>query len=116
MGSSSITRTVVPVVWTPDLSPIPSAPAGIAPTDFSAFLTPKNETNGWLWGVGPVAQIPTITSADLGSNLWGGGPAGRLDFLDPRLFWVGTPRIGGWKSLDFLGFSRPNCDLSTGYA
>ena len=69
-----ITRTVVPIVWTPDLSPIPSVPAGMAPTDFSAFLTPKNETNGWLWGVGPVVQIPTITSADLGSNVWGGGP------------------------------------------
>lgn len=69
-----ITRTVLPVVWTPDLSPIPSAPVGLAPTDFSAFLTPKNETNGWLWGVGPVVQIPTITSADLGSNVWGGGP------------------------------------------
>jgi hypothetical protein len=69
-----ITRTVVPVVWTPDLSPVPTVPAGIAPTDFSAFLTPKNETNGWLWGVGPVVQIPTITSADLGSNVWGGGP------------------------------------------
>jgi hypothetical protein len=69
-----ITRTVVPVVWTPDLSPIPTVSVGIAPTDLSAFLTPKNETNGWLWGVGPVVQIPTITSADLGSNVWGGGP------------------------------------------
>jgi hypothetical protein len=27
-----------------------------------------------LWGVGPVVQIPTISSADLGSNVWGGGP------------------------------------------
>jgi hypothetical protein len=43
-----ITRTVLPIVWTPDLSPVPSVPVGIAPTDFSAFLTPKNETNGWL--------------------------------------------------------------------
>ena len=69
-----ITRTVVPVVWTPDLSPVPSEPVGMAPTDFSAFLTPKNETNGWLWGVGPIVQIPTISSADLGSSVWGGGP------------------------------------------
>src|SRR5262249_25405454 len=43
-----ITRTVLPVVWTPDLSPVPTVPVGTAPTDFSAFLTPKNETNGWL--------------------------------------------------------------------
>jgi hypothetical protein len=69
-----ITRTVLPVVWTPDLSPVPSVPIGTAPTDFSAFLTPKNETNGWLWGVGSIVQIPTISSADLGSSVWGGGP------------------------------------------
>jgi hypothetical protein len=69
-----ITRTVVPVVWTPDLSPLPSVPAGIGPTDFSAFLTPKNEINGWLFGGGPIVQIPTITSSNLGSNVWGGGP------------------------------------------
>lgn len=69
-----ITRTVIPVVWTPDLSPIPTVPVGIAPTDFSAFLTPKNDINGWLWGAGPIVQIPTITSADLGSSVWGGGP------------------------------------------
>jgi hypothetical protein len=54
-----ITRTILPVVWTPDLSPVPAVPVGVAPTDFSAFLPPKNETNGWLWGVGPVVQIPT---------------------------------------------------------
>ncbi len=49
-------------------------PAGTGPTDISAFLTPAKETNGWLWGVGPIMQIPTISSADLGSNVWGGGP------------------------------------------
>ncbi len=69
-----ITRTVLPVAWTPDLSPLPSVPVGTGPTDFSAFLTPAKETNGWLWGVGPIIQIPTISSRDLGSNVWGGGP------------------------------------------
>ena len=70
-----ITRTVIPVVWTPDLSPLPSVPVGIAPTETSAFLSPKNPTNGFLWGVGPIVQIPTISSADLGSSVWGGGPS-----------------------------------------
>jgi len=69
-----ITRTVLPVVWTPDLSPVPTVPVGVAPTDFSAFLTPSKETNGILWGGGPIVQIPTISSADLGSSVWGGGP------------------------------------------
>ncbi len=30
-----------------------------------------------------------------------------LGFLDPALFRFGTRRFRGWKSLDFLGFSRP---------
>ena len=65
-----ITRTVANVVRTP----VPTGMTGLAPSDFSAFLTPTKETNGWLWGVGPIVQIPTITSANLGSSVWGGGP------------------------------------------
>ena len=83
-----ITRTVLPVVWTPDLSPVRTVPVGIAPADFSAFLTPKNETNGWLWGVGPVVQIPTISNADLGSSVWGGGPTAVV-------VWTGDKIVAG---------------------
>ena len=57
-----ITRTILPLVWNPDMSPLPSTAFGTAPTTFSAFLSPRNPTNGWLWGVGPVVQIPTATS------------------------------------------------------
>lgn len=46
-----------------------------APTTFSAFLSPKNPTNGWLWGAGPIVQVPTISSKTLGSSVWGAGPA-----------------------------------------
>ena len=80
-----ITRTVLPVVWTPDLSPVPSVPVGIAPTDFSAILTPKKEINGWLWGVGPVIQIPTISSSDLGSSVWGAGPTAIIVYTGDKI-------------------------------
>jgi len=36
-------------------------------------------------------------------------------FLGCGCFVLKTPSQGGWKSLDFLGFSRPNLDLSMGY-
>jgi hypothetical protein len=39
----------------------------------------------------------------------------RLDFLGPGFLATKTLVYGGWKSLDFLGFSRPNRALSTGY-
>jgi hypothetical protein len=71
-----ITRTIVPVVWSPSFQPGQSVPpVGLAPTSATAFLSPKNPVDGWVWGVGPVAQLPTITSRTLGSNVWGLGPA-----------------------------------------
>ncbi len=76
-----ITRTILPLVWNPDMSPLPSTAFGTAPTTFSAFLSPRNPTNGWLWGVGPVVQIPTATSPTLGSSVWGGGATGVLVYM-----------------------------------
>jgi hypothetical protein len=69
-----ITRTILPIVWNPDLSPAPSVPVGTGPTNFSAFLSPRELKNGWLWGVGPIVQIPTVSGPGMGSNIWGAGP------------------------------------------
>jgi hypothetical protein len=77
-----ITRTILPVVWNPSLSPIDTVPVGTGPTTFSAFLSPRNPTNGWLWGVGPIVQIPTISDPSLGSNVWGAGPTGVLVYMN----------------------------------
>jgi hypothetical protein len=73
-----ITRTVLPVVWNPDASPIPTVPVGAGPTSFTAFLAPRHDINGWLWGAGPVVQFPTISSTTLGSSVWGGGPSAAI--------------------------------------
>jgi len=73
-----ITRTILPLVWNPDLSPLRSVPFGTGPTDFSAFLSPHSPTNGWLWGLGPIVQLPTISGPALGSNVWGGGPTAAI--------------------------------------
>ena len=76
-----ITRTILPLVWQPSYAPVHTAPFGTGPTTFSAFLAPAVPTNGWLWGVGPVVQIPTISDKTLGSNVWGGGPTGVLVYM-----------------------------------
>jgi hypothetical protein len=70
-----ITRTILPLVWSPSFQPAQSVPFGTAPMAFSAFLSPKNPNDGWIWGVGPIVQLPTISSKTLGSNVWGAGPA-----------------------------------------
>jgi hypothetical protein len=76
-----ITRTILPLIWQPSLQPAQTVPFGLGPTSFSAFLSPSQPNNGWVWGVGPVVQLPTITSKTLGSNVWGGGPTGVLVYL-----------------------------------
>ena len=76
-----ITRTILPLIWQPSLEPAQAVPFGTGPTTFSAFLSPYNPTNGWLWGVGPVIQVPTISDKTLGSPVWGGGPTGVLIYM-----------------------------------
>jgi hypothetical protein len=76
-----ITRTILPLVWQPSLLPAQTVPFGTGPITFSAFLSPKNPTNGWLWAVGPVLQIPTASDKSLGSNVWGGGPTAAIVYM-----------------------------------
>jgi hypothetical protein len=70
-----ITRTILPLVWSPSNSPAPSVPFGLGPMSATAFLSPSIPVSGWVWGAGPVAELPTITNKTLGSNVWGLGPA-----------------------------------------
>jgi hypothetical protein len=77
-----ITRTILPLIWQPSLAPAHTVPFGTGPTSFSAFLSPANPINGWLWGAGPVIQVPTISDKTLGSNVWGGGPTAVLVYMN----------------------------------
>jgi len=71
-----ITRTVVPFVWSPSFEPAARVPSfGVAPTSFTALLSPAEPVDGWVWGAGPVTQIPTISDTALGSSVWGLGPS-----------------------------------------
>ena len=38
----------------------------------TAFLSPANPGE-WIWGAGPVLQIPTNSNAELGNKNWGLG-------------------------------------------
>jgi hypothetical protein len=76
-----ITRTILPLVWQPSLRPVHTVPFGIATTTFSAFLSPARPLNGWLWAVGAVIQVPTISDKTLGSNVWGGGPTAAIVYM-----------------------------------
>jgi hypothetical protein len=70
-----ITRMILPLVWSPTFQPAKSVPFGTGPTALSMFLSPANDVDGWVWGVGPSALLPTSSNRSLGSNVWGVGPA-----------------------------------------
>jgi hypothetical protein len=120
-----ITRTILPLIWQPSLQPAQTVPFGTGPTSFSAFLSPANPVNGWLWGIGPIVQVPTISSATLGSNVWGGGPTGVLVYMKGP--WVagvvantvwsfgGTQGLGGTRYNSFLVQPFVNYNFGKGW-
>jgi hypothetical protein len=120
-----ITRTILPLVWQPTLQPAQTVPFGTAPTTFSAFLSPASPVNGWLWAVGPVIQIPTISSATLGSNVWGAGPTAAIVYMKgpwvagalANTIWSfgGTPGLGGTSYNSFLTQPFVNYNFGGGW-
>ena len=82
-----ITRTIVPVVSMPSLGPTIGSQNGLGDTVMTAFLSPANPGH-WIWGAGPVVQIPTNTSAELGNKNWGLGPSAVVLHLDHGDPWV----------------------------
>jgi hypothetical protein len=120
-----ITRTILPLIWQPSLTPAQTVPFGTGPTTFSAFLSPARPFNGWLWAVGPVIQIPTISSATLGSNVWGGGPTAAIVYMNGP--WVmgglanavwslgGTSGLGGTRYNSFLTQPFVNYNFGGGW-
>jgi len=82
-----ITRTIVPVIWQPSLGPGIDSTTGVGDTVLTAFLSPAKPGH-WIWGAGPVVQIPTNSSSELGNRNWGLGPSVVLLHLDHGDPWV----------------------------
>ena len=82
-----ITRTIVPVISQPKLSQDSERKNGIGDTAFTAFLSPA-KPGQWIWGVGPIVQIPTNTSDELGNKNWGLGPSVVVLHLEHGSPWV----------------------------
>jgi len=68
-----LTQTNFQLISLPSLNPEQGHINGLGDTTLYAFLSP-NRTAEWLWGIGPVFQIPTHTNANLGTDKWGVGP------------------------------------------
>ena len=68
-----ITRTILPLTVQPPLADGESWTSGLGDTQFSAFLSPAH-TREWVWGVGPVFQLPSASHEALGQGKWAAGP------------------------------------------
>ncbi len=64
----------MPVISQPATVPGQDRENGIGDIQFSAFFSPKKAVDGWVWGVGAIAQLDTATDDRLGQGVWGLGP------------------------------------------
>lgn len=68
-----ITRTILPIVWQPELAPHVGPEAGLGDVQLSLFLSPA-KPKGFIWGVGPALQFPSATDPVLGAGKFSAGP------------------------------------------
>lgn len=69
-----ISRTILPVIYQESPAPTLDDEFGLGDTVQSFFFSPKEPSDGWIWGVGPVFNLPTGTDDVLTSGKWGAGP------------------------------------------
>ena len=71
-----ISRTIVPVVLDQEaFASTLDDENGLGDIVQSLFLSPKEPTaRGWIWGVGPVFNLPTASQDVLGTEKWAAGP------------------------------------------
>ena len=64
---SLVTRTILPIVSQPGLTPQQDRKWGTSDTVFTAFFVPS-DSGDWTWGAGPVVQLPTTSNSRLGKD------------------------------------------------
>jgi Putative MetA-pathway of phenol degradation len=70
-----ISRTILPINTQDEVFPDAGRQTGIGDVVQSFFFSPKAPTGGgWIWGVGPVFQLPTGSDDLLTSDKWSAGP------------------------------------------
>jgi len=95
-----ITRTIVPVISQP--LPDGERTNGIGDTLFTAFLSPAKPGH-FIWGAGPVVQMPTNSDSGLGNRNWGLGPSVVALHLDHGNPWVYGALVNNIWSLSDSG-------------
>lgn len=99
-----VTRTILPVISQPVKNPTSHRRSGISDTQLSLFLSPA-DSGDFVWGVGPIIQMPTDSDRVLGTRRWAIGPTGVALIIEGP--WLGGllinnlwdfAKVGGSKS------------------
>ncbi len=69
-----ITRYIIPIVDQHDITGEGESQFGLSDATLSAFFSPVESKNGWIWGAGPAFLVPIGTSDFLSTRKWGIGP------------------------------------------
>ena len=69
-----ITRTIIPFVYQPELAPGVGDVFGLSDIQFTAFLSPA-KPGEFIWGVGPILQMPSGTDDSISQGKWAAGPS-----------------------------------------
>ena len=69
-----ITRYIFPIVSQQNITGGGTSQSGLGDATISAFFSPADAKNGFVWGAGPVFLVPTATNEFLGGKKLGIGP------------------------------------------
>jgi hypothetical protein len=69
-----ISRVIIPVVSQHNITGESTTETGLSDAVVSAWFSPAQAKNGFIWGVGPVFLLPIATNDLLGTKKWGVGP------------------------------------------
>ena len=69
-----ITRTIIPIIYQPEIVPSVGMHGGMGDLQFTGFFSPR-KPGKVIWGAGPVLRFPTATDSLLGSEKWCMGPS-----------------------------------------
>jgi len=72
-----ITRTIVPVIYQPDVLSNSGGEFGLGDINMTLFLSPS-KPGKLIWGLGPIVSFPTATDKTLGTDKWSAGPSAVL--------------------------------------
>jgi len=90
-----ITRTIVPIVYQPDVGNSGGGSSGLGDINPAFFLSPVDH-GPLMWGVGPTFLLPTGTQRTTGSGKWSIG-ATAVGLLQPGKLTIGVLASNLWS-------------------